>query len=104
VAHVSLNDAKTHLRVKGTAHDADVQMKVDAASAIVLDYLKANADPTWDETTTPLPIKTAILMMTAYLYEHRGDDPATRDDLYTDKGIWAEIDPILIRFRHPAYR
>jgi hypothetical protein len=104
MALITLASAKIHLRLIGTDEDADVQQKVDAASAIIVDYLKDRAEATWDETTTPLPVQMAVLLLVASLWRHRGDDPADRDALEVDKGVWAEIDPILARFRDPALR
>jgi lysophospholipid acyltransferase (LPLAT)-like uncharacterized protein len=102
MALISLPMAKAHLRITTTTQDADVQQKVDAASAVLVDYLKTAEAKTWDDTTAPLPVQMATLVLVAYLWQHRGDDPADRDDLDVDKGVWAEIDPILIRFRTPA--
>jgi hypothetical protein len=104
MALVSLAAAKAHLRLTATSQDADLQQKVDAASAVIVDYLKDRAEDTWDETTTPLPVQMATLLLVAYLWQHRGDDPADRDDLDVNQGVWAEIDPLLARFRDPALR
>lgn len=103
-ALVSLPMAKAHLRITTATQDADVQQKLDAASAVIVDYLKDRALATWDELTTPLPVQMGILMLLAYLWQHRGDDPASRDALEVDMGVWAEIDPLLVRFRDPALR
>jgi len=40
MALVTLANAKVHLRITGTTYDADVQLKLDQAEAIILDYLK----------------------------------------------------------------
>src|SRR4051812_6869347 len=37
---VTLAQAKTHLRITDTDHDTEVQLKLDQAEAIILDYLK----------------------------------------------------------------
>jgi hypothetical protein len=39
-ALVDLEDAKRHLRITDDTQDADVALKIDQASAIILDYLK----------------------------------------------------------------
>jgi len=104
MALVTLSDAKAHLRVTTTTEDADLQQKVNAASAVIVDYLKDRADASWDELTAPLPVQMATLLLVAYLWQHRGDDPADRDDLAVNQGVWSEIDPLLMRFRDPTLR
>ena len=54
--------------------------------------------------TAPLPVQMATLILLAYLWQHRGDDPADREALEVDMGVWAEIDPLLMRFRDPVVR
>lgn len=107
MALVTLEMAKAHCRVTDPRQDADVQRFADQASAVIIDYLKDRADPAWTIETLPLPVQLAILLLTQYLYrKNRGDDsPERGDDPHNaDKGIWAEIDPILVRFRDPAFR
>jgi hypothetical protein len=104
MALVTLDVAKAHLRLTGTTDDVDVQQKVDAASAIIVDYLQDRADDSWDEATAPLPVQMAVLLLVGALWRHRGDDPVDRTDLAIDKGVWTEIDPILIRFLAPVVR
>jgi len=96
---VLFTEAKDHLRVTDTAHDVEIQRKLDAASAIIRDYLKDRADPTWTEATTPLPVQAATLELLAALYEHRGDDYAPDD---YDAALWAALERKLVRFRDPA--
>jgi hypothetical protein len=95
---VSLHVAKGHLRIPETdyVNDADVSIKLLQAEAIILGYLKSRADASWTEITAPKEIQAAILLMTAHLYEHRGDDPQT------DADLWMAIDRLVIRFRDPA--
>lgn len=71
---VSLTDAKAHLHLTDTDHDADVTDKLEAAQAYVISKLMAAADETWTETTLPRPIRAAILLMLDALYERRGGD------------------------------
>lgn len=79
---VTLDEAKTHLRLPLTdaTQDADLTQKLDAAEAIILDFL--NLTPTmrdttaaWDATTVPRPVKHAILLEFGELWLSRGDDP-----------------------------
>jgi len=98
---VAFETARAHLGVTDTAHDALIQSKLDQASAIVRDYLKASADPAWpwDETTAPLPVQAATERLLAGLYEHRGDAMAPDD---VDGALWEAVARLLVRFRHPA--
>jgi len=80
-ALVTLDEAKTHLRLPltDTSHDADLMAKLDAAEAIILDYLNltpAMRDTTaaWSAATVPLPAKHAILLELGELWWERGDD------------------------------
>src|SRR4030095_747207 len=107
-ALVTLATAKQQLRITDTLHDADVQAQLDAAEAIVLDYLK----PTWvggvprgdlwpwTPNTLPRVVEQAILLMVTHLYEHRGDDmtPASAGGT-PDADVWLAIERLLIRRR-----
>jgi hypothetical protein len=100
-ALVPFEQAKSHLHVTDAVHDAEIQAKLAQASAIIVDYLKGDVAPTWDETTAPLPVQAAVLYMLALLYEHRGDDLEAGAGDY-DVGTWDAIDRLLKRFRDPA--
>jgi hypothetical protein len=93
---VTLEQAKTHLRVVDPASNGDVYLKAQQASAIIGDYLKSRLDATWDETTAPGPIQAATLLMLTHLYEHRGEDMAS------DQALWMAIDRLVVRYRDPA--
>jgi uncharacterized protein HemY len=93
---ITLPEAKTHLRITTAAHDADVQMKLDQAEALILHFLKAQADPTWDATTVPPPVKAAILLYLTRLYEQRGDSETN------DEQVWLSIGRLLVGYRDPA--
>lgn len=99
LALVDFYTAKDHLRVTDSAHDDEIASKLAIASAIIVDYLKGRADPTWDEDTTPLPVQAAILNMLSHLYEHRGDDFAPDDH---STAVWRAVELLLERFRDPA--
>jgi hypothetical protein len=91
---VTIQQAKDHLQIPtmpvGDPDEADLQLKLDQAEAIILDYLADRADPTWvDPTTTPGPVTSAILLMLGGLYRHRGDVAATDEDL------WAAVERVL---------
>jgi len=98
---VTLQTAKDHLQIPtmapGDPDEADVQLKLDQAEAIILDYLKERASETWvSPETAPPPVVAAILKMLTALYEHRGDLEET------DADLWDAIANLLRRFRDPA--
>jgi hypothetical protein len=100
---IPLSEAKDHLRITDTSHDAEIgRMTLDAQN-IILDYLKAAADPTWTTATLPYPVRAGIRMMLTHLYEHRGDDmtPSAAAGM-PDSDIWDAIDRVLTRWRDPA--
>jgi hypothetical protein len=98
-ALVTLATAKTHLRITDSDHDVDVQMKADQATDAIVDYLGPKADPAWDETTVPGRVQAAILLLTAQLYEHRGEDLAPDA---VDEAVWDAIRRLLMRIRDPV--
>ena len=97
---VSLETAKLHLHITGTAHDADITQKLAAAQEAILDYLEDAADDTWTETTVPERVVAAILFYLAHLFQHRGDD--MHEAGVPDKEVWDAIGRLLVRLRLPA--
>jgi hypothetical protein len=51
----------------------------------------------WSDETAPEPVRTAVLLMVAHLYENRGDD------MKADDALWACIERLLMRSRDPAF-
>lgn len=86
MALVSLETAKAHLRETAHDIDADLDLKLEAAEAIVLGYIARPSDEDWTatiagwtEATVPAPVRMAILIMVADLWRDRGDeDPNLR--------------------------
>ena len=97
---VTLTTAKSHLRITTPAldpGDVDIQLKLDQAEAIILRYLKAQADATWvSPATAPGNVTAAILLQLTSLWEHRGDDQTQ------DEKTWMAIERLLIGIRDPA--
>jgi len=97
---VTLATAKEHLRITlplGDPVEADIQLKLDQAEAIILDYIAERVDPLWvSPETAPKPVTAAILLMLARLYEHRGDLEEA------DADLWLAIERILMRMRDSA--
>lgn len=97
---VTLDTAKAHIRVTDTDHDADITQKLASASATIRDYLKARNDPLWTPETVPPWIATAVLLLFAHQYEHRGDAFGPSQD--NDDRVWAAIANLCQRSRDPA--
>lgn len=97
---VTLTQAKAHLRITLPAldpGDVDLQLKLDQAEAIILNYLGTGADAAWvSPATVPGVVSAAILLMLAHLFEHRGDDQDA------DAELWQAIDRLLVRYRVSA--
>lgn len=93
MALLTLEEAKTHLRVDGTDDDTEVTTKINEASAIILDYLKWGASPEPDETNAPGYMKAACKLVLGELYADReGGNP-----------ISPAVVSLLARARDPAY-
>ena len=88
---VTLNQAKKHLHVTHTADDADITLKVHAASGAVINYLKTSAEAWIDSsgevisdsngvTTVPQEVQQATLVLLGWMYNYRegetGETPA----------------------------
>ena len=96
MALVTLANAKIHLRITDTDHDADITLKLAQAELVITGYLKSQADPTWTDVTVPADVQAAILLMLTHLYEHRGDE------MKPDEDLWNAIARLLMRRRDPA--
>lgn len=94
----SLDNAKIHVHETDPAREPEITLYLQQASALVFQYLGAQADPLWDETTAPDVVQAATLKLLGHLYEHRGDD--ANDD--HDEKIWEGISLLLMRSRDPA--
>ena len=97
----TLANAKIYLHITDPARDAEVQLLLEHASALVYQYCgvaASSADPPWDETTAPDVVQAATLKALGHLYEHRGDDAAEDHD----EKFWEAISLLLMRTRDPA--
>lgn len=106
---VTLQMAKVHL--KGEHDDVDLQMKLDAAHEIVLDWINQRIDAdeavTWAETiagwtmaTVPKRVQQAILLQLAELHRFRGDDEQSATPMSVRPAPAVEL--LLSRLRDPA--
>lgn len=89
---VTVAQAKTHLRVDHQDSDADIHLKLDQASAIVMDYIRPPEEE-WDEATAPPLIQAAVLLVLGELYDgsRAMGDPLTPG-----------VKNLLRRYRDPA--
>lgn len=99
---VSEDVAIVHLRL-GTPLspelETDLTNKLQQANDAILDFLGAQAQPTWDATSVPSIVQAAMLLYLGNLWEHRGDDGAPQD---ADNACWLAIERLLRRLRMPV--
>ncbi len=105
---VTMDAAKQHLNVFVADHDADIQMKLEAASDLVLKIVSTRIPEevdgvavvppvAWTAATAPPPVKQAVLRVLSYLFEHRGDDLAAGTDFEPRIRdlLWMYRDPVV---------
>ncbi|AHE56015.1 head-tail connector protein [Sphingomonas sanxanigenens] len=90
VALVTLAEAKAHLRILSNDEDADIDLKREGASDIIVDYIK-RPEHGWTAETAPALVKSAVLLMLGALF-------ADRETAEIPSGVKA----ILWRYRDPA--
>lgn len=83
---VTLAQAKGHLRVDFNDEDNDIELKIKAASAAVLNYLKSGADSFLDSSgdviedsngpIVPAEVQAATLQLVGYFWKYRDGTPA----------------------------
>lgn len=95
---VSLEEAKAHLHITDTAHDADITVILEAAQDQILAKLGVAADATWTDTTAPKPVRHAIKLLLDAFNERRGGDDV-QDQL---KKALETIDLLLALYRDPT--
>lgn len=109
---ITLEQAKTHMRASDiVGQDGDIELKIEAASAAVIDYLKSYADrfadsnylaedADDDEVADSIPpvVKLAVLMQTAHYYMDREGNV----DFGLGK-LCPQAESLLYRLRDPAY-
>ena len=94
-ALVTIDEARRHLNLTvsdmGADKGADIDGKAEAASEIVIDYIK-RPDHGWTAETVPFHVKAAILLVLGALVADReGGDPLSD-----------AVKGLLHRFRDPA--
>lgn len=107
---VTLEEAKRHLRIDTDADDLDLTLKLYAASAAVLTYLKSGADAFTDSAGdviedsagpvgVPFQVQAATLLMTGYLYKNRDEDA---DKAFQPGYLPAPVTALLYPLRDPS--
>jgi hypothetical protein len=96
MALITKEQAKNHLLIDYDDRDADLEMKMQQAEEIVVDYLK-KPDHGWTETTVPKTVQAAILLVLSALFDDR--DGNGEGDYIAPGGPVARL---LARRRDPA--
>lgn len=89
---ICLEDAQMDLRDDSPDAQADILLKAQMATDIVLDYIERRGEiggPDWTRETVPFLIKAAVMIVLRNLYE--GEEPLN-----------AGVQSILRRYRKPA--
>lgn len=103
---LSLQDAKDHIQPGSQDADGDLLLKLEAAEAIVFDYINTTdarrlETALWvDSGTLPPLVRAAILLQLGELYRFRGDD--TDGPIQTAGDLSPTITNILRRYRDPV--
>lgn len=87
---ITMEEAKDALRVLDNDHDSDIELRMHAASEMVLQYAN-QSDPAWTDETAPYLIKAAIIL--------------TLQDLFSSEeptGLTEGVKNILHRWRDPV--
>jgi len=100
-ALVTLPEAKAHLRIMHDDEDATITLMMNAATEIVVDYIK-RPDHEWTDADAPFLIKAAVLLVLTGLYENRGDEESP-DYSQADGYLAKTVTAILHRYRDPAF-
>jgi len=101
---VDLAAVKRHLQIPATDTDpdgdADLTLKLAQAEAIILDYIKATANPPTGAAATI--VDAAVLLQVGELWRFRGDDPNSDAGPSTPGDLTPTITNLLRRLRDPA--
>lgn len=112
---ISLEQGKRHLRVilDDPDENADIELKIQAASAAVLKYLKSRTNEFLDSSGfieydsdgepvgVPANVQAATLLMLGYLYKDRDNNA---EQAYQQGYLPAPVTALLYPDRDPAFR
>jgi hypothetical protein len=113
---ISIDEVKLHLRLVGTTeHDSNLEMKIEEATDLVVDYLKnhlgtdeeraarfAEIDA-WTYATVPKPVRSAIFRMVGHLFRFTGDDDQAQVPKLQHGDLPQDVTMFLKRYRDPAF-
>jgi cytidylate kinase len=110
MALVSYKQAKNHLRLPDDESKADVLLKIEQASALVLARLERSASdsPAWDEDTDPTTdaefsqAQAMVLLELTALWRFRGDDDETPVQVQELGRLSARAERIAARLKGPT--
>ena len=103
---VSLEQASSHLRRDTSEDDLDLMLKIEAASAAVINYLKDGADfldsadevdfdSAGDPIGVPKEVQQAVLLLVGNFYRDRdGETPEGWDPFYLPRAVVALLYPL----------
>src|SRR5678816_310514 len=78
MSYITLEDAKSHLRVTDDNSNADIQRKLTQAEAIIVDYLKSRAHLT--ATITSSSVANPTVITTDMAHDFANGDTVTIED------------------------
>lgn len=97
---VTLDDVKARLRVDTSDDDASLEGLIEGATGIVVNHLKAAAQPLLESgATIPPAVQTATIMLVGYLYRNPDQDP---DGAFGDGMLPGPVRVILHPLRDPS--
>lgn len=109
---VSLAQASAHLRRDTAADDADLTLKVYAASAAVMNYIQGPGidgftdsagdvfvDSNGEPVDVPYDVQAATLLLIGYFYKNRDDNP---DGAFERGYLPAPVCALLTPYRDPS--
>lgn len=96
--YATLDEARDELRITTNVEDAVIQRKLDAAEAIILDYLKGYTSAA---STDPI-VANAVIMQCVELYRFRGDNAGWEGQPMSEGQLSPAITNYLRRLRDPA--
>lgn len=113
MALVTLEQVNSALRLdlQGTApgyaddeRTPDIELKIDQAQAIVLDFIQPKPDPAWTEGTAPGQVTAAIIMAIRCLLDDTDESMAMLSGLSGTTGADPKnpIVGLLFRLRKPS--
>lgn len=100
---ITLQEAKEHLRIDHDAEDADLTLKIEAASRMILEYVK-RSESDYDEDSdgileVPYTMKMACLIMVGILYRDRD---GTESDKWQQGFLPFSVTALIYNLRDPS--